>query len=142
MSYTDSESELEDLISNPPAKQSKPANNSPLFSLPDLSPPVSPISILSNTGSQNNDKPSRKAGTVPKPYFPKGFKLKSNKNIAKIVESSRCDICNKVFKSAKGLARHQKYLHQNTFHSYRCEICYKSYTRLDVIKRHLKTSTC
>ena len=106
---------------------------------------TSTVSIKPTSISQSPSKPHHISGTgkfknkgkTPKPLFSKLLKMKQGTTIS-TAPTSRCDLCNKTFKTSQGLLRHNKYLHQSTFDTYVCTICFKTYTRLDVIKRHIR----
>ena len=48
-----------------------------------------------------------------------------------------CESCQEQFSSKKALNRHIKAKHENT-KNFKCEQCDKAFTRLDVVKNHLK----
>ena len=87
--------------------------------------------------SKRKPKIQREAGKTPKPKFSKLLKLRQGTTIS-TAPTSHCDLCNRTFKRPSGLLRHNKYLHKEVFKSYSCNLCYKNYTRLDVIKRHIR----
>lgn len=59
-------------------------------------------------------------------------------NTIKASISTRCDLCNKVFKNEKTLKAHNSYKHAPTSEIYACNLCFKTFTRKDTCFRHFK----
>ena len=55
-------------------------------------------------------------------------------------QSTRCDLCNKVFTTPKGLKRHNNYKHSEVTPIYHCNTCFLAFTREDSFKRHYNKS--